>query len=334
MVKSTRAQHGFILLYVLAVMVILSGLALSVAFRERIGVQLVHNVVDATHDEYVLRSALALTKAQLSISSMVEPMLKADSGTAGRLDPWQAGDERRVPIGDSFVTIKLEAGAASPDFNLFDEQEIGRLFVAMGVDAEKAKDYAKAVLSSKPADGFPDNDALKQITGVPAEWLLPVAQGGNGSSSDKSNAAKADGNKSDPTKSADKHSDQDGGKTEHASALIELVEVGSKSKRIDLDRTPLEVVAALANLKPEQVLKLQRLRLAGPVDKDQAVQTVGNELTPLLGTAQSMMATMQMDGSETWAQAHLLRNGTNWTNSDFKLRHGQPEPNKQEEGAG
>ncbi|WP_374354681.1 hypothetical protein [Chitinimonas sp.] len=304
MARLARQQAGFILLYVLAVMVVLSGLALSVAYRERVGVQLVHNVVDTTHDEYTLRSAVALCRAQLALAAQLEPLLKVQDASAKGVDVWQAGDERMVTIGESQVRIRLTAGAVSPDFNLFDEQELTRLFGAMGIDADKAKLHAKAVLAAKPADGFADREALRQISDLPSAVLLGAGKEG-------------------------KEGKEGGGPS-----LVELVDVGSKSKRIDLDKTPLEVVAALGNLKPEQLIKLQRLRLAGPVNKEQALQTVGAELGKLLEGSESMLATLKIEGSDSWADVQLQRNGNTWNSSAFKLRRGQPEPNKQEEDAG
>jgi hypothetical protein len=285
-----RRDGGFILLYVLAVMIILGGLALTVAYRERIGIELVHNVVDGVRDEYALRSALGLTEAQLELGDKLDPLEKVKDPVAERADRWRDGDRRTVTIGDSKVVIALHALPPVPDFNLFDENDITRLFVAMGFGQELAQSYAKIVLAAKPpGSGYPDRAALTHIDVIPPEVLGKLDAGDSG----------------------------DGAHT-----LVGLVDVGSGRKFIDLNRTPLPVIAALSGLSMEKLETLRKLRQAGPVLADDATTQVGAELRPLLASASDMLAHFELDGTDTWADVRLTHEQNGWKSAPLTLRHG------------
>lgn len=289
-----KNQGGYILMYVLATMVILGGLALSVAFRERIGVQLVHNVVESAHDEYTYRSALAYTQAQMELSGLLEAPERVKDPAFGKTDRWQLGDARQINVGDSSVRVSLLPHRAEPDFNLFDDKEVARLFVNMGVPEADAADYAVKVAAARPAEGgFEDRDALLYINGIPSEWLGQPDDG----------KPKKEGAK--PT-------------------LYDLATIGSKSKQIDLDATPLEVVAALSGLDADAMAKLQRLRMAGPVTHEAALATVGQALQPLLSSPDSMTVRMQIADGDSWANAELSRKGQEWQVDALDIRRGQP----------
>jgi hypothetical protein len=291
----TPRHTGFILLYVLAVMVVLSGLALTVAFRERIGIELVHNAVDGVRDEYALRSALALTEAQLELSDKLIPLEQVKDPIAEKADRWRSGNHRAVQIGDSKVSIDLQSQPASPDFNLFDETEITRLFIAMGLPPELSLSYAKIVLAAKPGGpGFADKAALTHIDIIPQAVL------------GQADAGQAEG-------------------SESAMTLAALVDVGSGKKRIDLDHTPLPVIAALSGLSMPKLEDLRKLRQAGPVNEADATTLIGPELKPLLAGSPDMLVRLQLDGTDTWAEARMTHEQNAWKSGPLNLRHGPME---------
>jgi hypothetical protein len=291
-----RRQRGYILMYVLAVMMILGGLALSVAYRQRIGLQLVHNVADMAQEDWALQSALTYAKAQVDLSATMAGASNAKDPYAEMADRWQIGKDRQLQVGDVLVDVSLRPALLAPDFNLFSVDEVTRLFVALGASADDAARFAQLLIASRPANGFTNKEDLTHIPGIPQVLLgKPDAAG----------AGVADQSKLPVD-------------------LYHLVDVGSKVKQIDLNVTPLPIVAALANLTMEQLAPLVALRAAGPVDKTVAAQKIGPSIASLAGASNAVLVHLNVDGGHAWGEALLTSGKGGVGNDPMVIHYGEP----------
>ena len=299
-------QRGYILMYVLAVMMVLGGLALTVAYRQRIGVQLVHNVADMTQQDWALQAGLAYTKAQLDISAKLAAAANAKDPYADMVKRWQMGDKRQIQVGDIVIDVSLMPALLAPDFNLFTADEINRLFGALGAAPDDAARYAQILIAARPSTGFVSKSDLVRIPGIPQELLgKPDAAGG--------------GEATVPAK---------GG-----SDLYHLVDIGSKVKQIDLDATPLPIVAALTGLSMEQLAPLTAMRASGPVDRTIAAQKISPTLASMAGASNAVLARLNVDGGHAWGEALLTNGKGGFGNDPMTIHYGDPAKTKTDESA-
>lgn len=301
-----RRQEGYILLYVLGVLLVLGMLALSVAYKQRIGFRLVMNAKESLQYTLALRSAAALTSAQLIKVAELDGLVRAKDPAVKDAKLWKPGAVQEVQIGDEKVSITLTEQVSAPNINLFDEKELQRLFVALGAKDSDATSYAQAFLKAKPKDGFTGQDALIVIAGIPERYLTgqEAEEGAEPGDLEKAGGAA-------PTKAGDK-----AGK--RLAGLASLVSVTGSSKKIDLNKTPLEVVTALTGLAAEKIRKLGTLREKGYVDKETAIAELGPEIAGFIGTSNVFRGVFTLANRTQWATAMFTGPGR-WRPEAYQL---------------
>ncbi|MEH6460608.1 hypothetical protein [Chitinimonas sp. JJ19] len=274
--RPAAGQSGYVLLYVMAVLIALASLALTVAYRERLGMQLVINQVSGTQDEHTLQAAHSLLLAQLDLAQQLAAPANASDPVLGKLPRWGAGDEQEVAVGEQQVRITLEDRAAQPDFNLLDEKEYTRLLLELGIAPEAAAQYAGLIVAARPDTGFTDRSSFRDIAGLPPV-LLQASESG---------------------------SDSPG--------FYDLITLGSGGKWVDPETTPLPVVAALTGYTAEQLATLKRLRSDGKVDRKLWLDTFGGDSGRFLSPGTALLARLKLDGSPLYAEVQLLRRDSGW----------------------
>jgi len=316
-----RRQEGYILLYVLGVLLVLGMLALSVAYKQRIGFRLVMNAKESLQYSLALRSAAALTTAQLVKVAELDGLVRAKDPATKEVNLWKPGAVQEVQIGDERVSITLTEQVSAPNINLFDEKELQRLFVALGAKDSDASAYAQAFLKAKPKDGFTSQDALIAIAGIPERYLTGQEPEEGAEQADAAKAGDA------TPKSADKAAAGDKG-SKRLAGLASLVSVTGGSKKIDLNKTPLEVVTALTGLAAEKIGKLGTLREKGYLDRETAIAELGPEIAAFIGTSNVFRGVFTLANRTQWATAMFTAPGR-WRAEAYQLHEdGEPPPDE------
>lgn len=238
--------HGYVLLFVLGLLAVVSTVVLAASAGLGIDTRLLAREKSLLQEHYALEGAASYTVAQLAIARAVDAL---------KLDPrdevlrdwalWRPeGGEQRVEVGGMAVSVQLQDVSGLPDANLLNEQEWQRLLLLAGVPKEaEAKALAAKLLSlreqlaaSRGMAGFTSLQELLQWPDFPAA----VAYGDN---------------------------------AKDLPGLASVMLVGNKSKRVNLNTTPLSVIQALGtSVSAEQIKRLTALRAAGPIAAQQAQQ--------------------------------------------------------------
>lgn len=270
-----KSHRGYILLYVLAVMVVLSSIALGIAYRERIGFKLVLNRQDGLRREAALQGGLVYTVAQLDQSAQLAGLFDTNDPKVKGIDRWTAGKTFTIPLGEQSMSVALRQSQPPVDFNLLTDKALGQLFVALGADNETAAQLTVQLLAAKPEKGFESKEAVLASVNLP-NALLQRPQGSN------------------------------------QPLFADLIELGSHLAMIDLDRTPLPLVSALSDIPMAQLAPLAELRRKGPVTRDAAIALLGDKFKTALPDAGAMTAIIAMEGEPGWLEAQLQLSKQQW----------------------
>lgn len=319
-------QRGFILLFVLGVLLVLGMLALSVAYRQRVGFTLISHVKDNTQLGLVLRGAAEYTAAQLVKASALDALVRIKDPAMKGIPLWKPGEMQQIQINDEWVNVSLFERVSVPNINLFDEKELQRLFKTLGATDAQGLAYAQAFLKAKPKDGFTTLDALKEVPGIPQFYWLGKTAAVTGFSSGEE-PAKPDPLAEKPQSgSGQSESLAPTTKAVAAPGLLTMVAVTGPNKKVDLNQTALEVVAALTDLPMEKLAKLAALRAKGYVDREAAIDALGPEVAAFLGTPDSYRAILTVMDRPLWAEAIYKQQGR-WKIQSFSEHNdGQPPP--------
>lgn len=289
-------QRGYILIYVLGVLLVLSVLALSVSYKQRVGYQLVLNAKEHAQSSFVLRSAAEYTAAQLIKSAALEGLVRARDSSLEGVRLWRGTSLQEVAIGDDIVSVQLTEQTSPPNLNLFDEKELQRLFVALGARDADALNYAQALLKAKPKEGF-NADSLAAVPGIPARYLIGAVD------------TEATDGKAKPSDDAPSAASSGG--------LIGMVTLTGGSKKIDLNQTPLELVSALTGLSLDKVAKLASLRSKGSVDRELAIDAIGPEIAAFIAAPDGYHAILTLPNRPEWGEVTFKQQGR-WKIEAFK----------------
>lgn len=307
-----RQQSGYILLYVLGVLMVLGMLALTVAYKQRIGFRLVMNAKESLQYTLALRSAAAMTTAQLVKVAELDGLVRAKDPAIKEIKLWKPGIVQELQIGDEVVSVTLTEQVSAPNINLFDEKELQRLFMALGAKESDATSYAQAFIKAKPKDGFVTLDALTGIAGIPERYLTgkEAEEGADQGDMHKAGEVTSGGNDKSSAK------DDKGGKGQ--AGLATLVSVTGGSKKIDLNKTPLEVVTALTALPADKIRKLGALREKGYVDREAAIAELGPEIAGFIGSSNIFRGVFTLANRTQWATAMYTAPGR-WRPEGYQL---------------
>ena len=248
-------EQGYVLLFALGLMAVVTTLILSVTVTLRLDAQLLTRDKAVLQEEYLLRGAAQLTAIQLGITYAVttlRPPLSKESLNTWRL--WHPqGEAYEAAIGSANVLVELKDISGLPDANLLTLPEWERIFLLLGANTpEVAK-----ILSTKIVDLRDQLVRIRNTAGFAnleeiLEWR-EFATFMTQRSKDKT-----------------------------LLELEDLIAVGTRSKQVDLRLTPLPLLQALGNVTNEHLLRLATLRRSNVINSVQAQQWLqGTGLTAL-----------------------------------------------------
>lgn len=275
--RRCRRDQGYVLLFVLGLLVVVATLVLGTSASLRIDAQLLARKKDDLQNRYLLEGAAHTAAVQLSVTRMVDALqLPPDAPLLRDADLWRVGggpysltlDGRRVEIS------LLDAGGL-PDANLLTEVEWSRLLLALGAPTPAAaQEWAFSIgrtrsqlIAMRGGPGFETVRELLELPFLPREIV-------------------------------------EGGTERTPLGLADLVVIGPRSRTVDLDNTPLVLFNVLGQVPQEKLQLLSRLRAAGPIPQDQAtawVQGTGLTVAQPAGGASAVIARLALPSGVTRA---------------------------------
>ncbi len=251
-------QRGYILIYVIGILIFLGMTALGVAYVLRINAQQVVNEKEALQNEYILQSAVQYTFAQLikGKSPLAAAAVRAMApGDAARIVMWKmGGGPYSTEIQGKQVEVAVEDAGDLPDLNALTNEELQRIFRALGAPEEAAVAYVDEIAKAKiraarerGGTGFVSLDQVLNLDAIPERYRY-------GAKPD----AEAEQNAAPP---------QPG--------LAQLVTVGTGLRMVNLNKAPLQIIAALVGADAGQLEKFAAARKTQPLTLADAVAILG-----------------------------------------------------------
>lgn len=235
---SSSRNKGYILLFTLGVLAVISVLILSMALSLRLDAQLVGREKVRLQDEYTLLGAVQYAVAGLNTTLETQRQLGGkpiDSNSRRNLWFSDEGPYSMKIFGAELVA-SLEDAGIYPDANLLTEQEWQRVFAEMGeVDLPVSSALAGVVARSKlsleknsSAGGFTTFKELLNNSGLPQYHIRGSASRGT-------------------------------------PGIIELLVIGTGQKQLEINRSPLALFKVLAGFNESQMANLQLARTRGTI---------------------------------------------------------------------
>lgn len=249
--RAHRAR-GFVLIYVLGAVVLLSAVVLgaSLSMREQTAAVIAHK--QRLQTEQSLRGALHTAIAKIALDIEIAQRKPNDSRVAQALSPryasWTAGwalqtlqqADEATPYGVQVIPAEW-----LPDANLLVQDDWQRLFEAWGVPPEIAQHQAQQVLTKRghllrlgSSRGFTHWDQVLSALTLAPELLY----------------GRADGT---------------------SSGVLDVLVLGTGKRGTDPNQTPLLIYRALYNASDDRLNRLMRLRAAGSVTAAQEAEVLG-----------------------------------------------------------
>lgn len=295
------AARGYILLFALGLMAVVTTVVLGVSVSLRLDAQLLAREKEALQEGYVLQSAAAYTALQLGVASAVAgakpplpeevrrnwplwrlPEPGAPPATAPGTAPSSRGTAAaaaagttptaryEATLGRQPFTVELQDASGLPDANDLTAQEWERLFALLGTAPERARELAlltmefkNRVMDARRTTGFSSMRELTDWNEIPRALVR-------------------------------------GGTTQVPVGLQDLLVVGTKNRKVRLDTTPVVLLRTLGNLTDDHLQRLATMRRSGtPITAALAQQW----------TAGTGLIAADMAGPPTAAKARLRLGG-------------------------
>lgn len=245
-------QSGYVLLFVLGLLAVMSTLLLNIMTSARTDVQMQINEQQGQQQELLLKGASQYLAMQLTITATVDGLkLAATDPSLQNWKLWRAdGTVKEVTLDNQRMLIELENVSGLPDANQLSPQEWERLFQATGtVHAAQARELSQKLMAVREqfqlvgaAGGFSSMQQLLDWSELPASLRLPPL-------------------------------------TKNGWGLQQLVVLGTRNRTLDLNTSPLPLMQVMANVTDEQLQQLATLRRLGPLTAAAAQQwTMGSGL--------------------------------------------------------
>ena len=276
-----KKSAGYILIYVIGILVFLGIVGLGVAYTLRINAQLVLNEKESLQNDRVLESAVQYTLAQLVKARIAEPVAKAmEPSAAAKLGLWKkGGGPYWVKIQGNEIVIQLEEAGDVPDINVLTKEEIQRIFESFGASASEAAALTEVLVKArekagreKGGGGFSTIQQMLAIEAIPARYRFGVKP-------DVEDAAKElPPPVLDMAPGLDKVMDVPNAEKRPVltqPGLDTLVVVGTGVKTVDLNRAPLPVIFALIKTDAGSLARFDSARKAKVLTLAEAVQLLG-----------------------------------------------------------
>lgn len=272
-----KKPAGFILIYVIGILIFLGTVGLGVAYTLRINAQLVLNEKEIMQNDRLLESAVQYALAQLIKARLAEPVLKAmDKSAIAKLEIWKKDDgPYQVQIQGNDIGVQIEDAGDMPDINVLTKEEIQRIFESFGALAAEAVKLAEILINARDkagkergGNGFSSIQQLLALEEIPARYRFGVKPEEEAAEKGLSGAlaqSKLDAGKA--SASAQPGLDKPG--------LDKLVVVGTGIKNVNLNRAPLPVIFALIKTDAAALARFDTARKAHALTLSEAAQILG-----------------------------------------------------------
>jgi hypothetical protein len=289
-------ERGYILLFALGLMAVVTTVVLGVSVSLRLDAQLLAREKEALQEGYVLQSAAAFTAMQLGIAYAVagaNPPLPEEVRRGWAL--WRMADAAPPPpatapsargqapaatplpvatyeatLGSHRFTAQLQDASGLPDANDLTALEWERLFAQLGAAPERARELAgltmefkNRVMDSRGTAGFSSMRELLDWNEIPRAMVR-------------------------------------GGTTQVPMGLQDLLVTGTRNRKVRLDTTPVVLLRTLGNPTDDHLQRLAAMRRSGtPITAAQAQQwTDGTGLIPAdtAGAPAAVRARLRLGG--------------------------------------
>lgn len=274
-----KKSAGYILIYVIGILIFLGIVGLGVAYTLRINAQLVLNEKEILQNDRVLESAVQYTLAQLIKTRTAEPVVKAmEPSAAAKLMLWKKGGGiYRVQIQGHEIVVQLEDAGDLPDINVLTKEEIQRIFESFGASASEAVALTEVLVKAREragrergGSGFSTIQQVLAIEAIPARYRFGVKPDG-------------DAEKGPPQPGPDRMVDlpEAGGMIPEKypmpaqPGLDRLLVAGTGVKTVDLNRAPLQVIFALIKTDAASLARFDTARKAKVLTLADAAQILG-----------------------------------------------------------
>lgn len=237
--KGRFPDRGFILIYVIGILVFLELVGLGVAYALRVNAQQVVNDKEGVQNELILGSAMQFAAAQAIKARLTEPMLVGmPKEEAAKVVLWKMGmGPYLANIHGRDVEIYLDDAGDLPDINALTKEDIQRIFRALGAREDESASYAEALVKARDiigkargTSGFSTIEQMLELEFLPARYKF----GGV--------------------------SEQGGTAEQPMLGLIQLVTVGTGLRSVSLNSAPLPVIGALCNVDAAKLEKFATAR--------------------------------------------------------------------------
>ncbi|MEN9844202.1 MAG: hypothetical protein RLZZ612_2031 [Pseudomonadota bacterium] len=245
-----RRSRGFVLIYVLGAVLLLSAVVMGASLSVREQMASVAARKQQLQAEQSLKGALHTATAKIALDIEVARRKPNDTQLAQALSPryapWTASwTNQELVQADQTYAVQVIPAEWLPDANLLVLDDWRRLFEGLGVPSEQAQGEAQKILMKRnllmrmgSSRGFTHWDQL-----ISALSLSPVPIYGRTDQSQQ--------------------------------GLLDLLVLGTGKRSTDPNQTPLPIYRALYNANEDRLNRLMRLRSAGPVTAAQEAEVLG-----------------------------------------------------------
>lgn len=299
--RADRRQQGYVLLFALGLLAVVSTLVLGVSAALRLDTQLLAREKELLQENYALQGAVQYATAQLAIASAVDAL---------QLDPrdellrnWQRWHPQTTPytiaIGQHHIDVLIEDSSGLPDANTLTTLEWQRLFVLLGASspqtaqtlAARLVEFKQELIRMRGGAGFASLQELLEWPDIPRHMVST----GTGTG---------------------------------AQGLRHWLVVGSEQKKVDRDLTPLPLFKVLGHVSDEQLQQLTQWRRAGAVAPAQFQAWLqGSGLTattpdsPVLTLRARLHRAKPVVGGNTLVATVVQKNGALQVGDQWTERH-------------
>lgn len=280
---------GYILIYVIGILVFLGVVGLGVAYTLRVNAQLVLNEKEIMQNDRLLESAAQYTLAQLIKAKKAEVAIKTmEPSEVAKLALWKKGGYR-VQIQGHEIAITIEDAGDLPDINVLTKEVIQRIFESFGASPAEAVTLSGVLImarekagQSNEGRGFSTIRQVLDIEAIPARYRFGVK------AEDESlgyGIAQSDIDRPGSKMPDLPHTDV--GKVRKSPALLQpgldkLVMVGTGVKTVDPNRAPLPVIFALVKTDVAALARFDTARKTKALTVAEAAQILGEPARQVL----------------------------------------------------
>lgn len=295
---------GYILIYVIGILVFLGLVGLGVAYTLRINAQLVLNEKEIMQNDRLLESAVQYTLAQLTKAKIAEPVVKAmEPSAAAKLGLWKKGGGLyRVQIQGQDIVILLEDAGDLPDINALTKEEIQRIFESFGASSVEAVALTEVLVKAREkagrdrgGNGFATLQQVLGIEAIPPSYRFGIKSEGEGLENSLPPPDMGMGGDNPLNRALERAFGLPGAEVAgKPPALLQpgldkLVVVGTGIKSVNLNRAPLPVIFALVKTDAAALAKFDTARKTKPLTVADAAQILGEPARQALRDGDSSM---------------------------------------------